>query len=279
LRVHPPANWNDLKPRVEAFAHAASKRAKDSWFRGDPNVTFEDYGRANLTSTLDLPETETNRTSVASDCSNVHRNIFHRLKDAVVDVPAEMILAIREVLRTRRLDDTDADYFFYQFLKRWIVDREFPDASKYIDMRGFRYQLMEMHVFESQAARPEDMLRSWLIEDHGLVNASGHGILAVSSAHAAMAASSKETLVKFESVERAIQTVQWPEVKQADRPYLLKRANKLGISRIELRHQHMGRPAYVGVFSFQRLNQDVLMVYIGKHGGEWKIDRLFWLAL
>jgi hypothetical protein len=279
LRVRPSANWNDLKPRVEAFAHAASKQAKDAWFRGDPNVPFADYGGANLISSLDLPETETNRTSVALDCSNVHRNIFGRLKYVVVDIPEEMILAIRDVLRTRPVDDTDADYFFYQFLKKWIVDREIPDASKYIDERGFHYQLMEMHVPVGQAARSEDMLRSWLVEDHGLVNALGHGILAVSSTHPAMTASSKDALVKFESVESAIQTVQWPELKQADRPYLLRRAKQFGISRVQLRQLHMAQSEYVGVFGFQRLNHDVLMIYLGKHRGEWKIDRLFWLAL
>jgi hypothetical protein len=279
LKVRAPANWNDLKPRVEAFARAASKQAKEAWFRGDPNVPFEEYGRGNLTSSLDLPETETNRTSEAPDCSNVHRNIFGRLKDVVVDVPAEMILAIREVLRTRHSDDTDVDYFFYEFLKRWIVDQGFSDAGKHIDLRGFRYQMMEMHVPITQAASPEDMLRSWLVEDHGLVNARGHGIIAVSSAHPATAESSKETLVKFESVESAIRTARWPEVKQTDRPYLLRKANQLGISRIQLRQQHVGWPEYIGVFSFQRLNHDVLMVYIGKHHGEWKVDRLLWLAL
>lgn len=279
LRVHRPADWNNLKPRVTEFANAASKRAKEAWFRGDPNIPFEDYGRANLTSALDLPESETPRTSGPSDCSNVHRNIFGRAKDVVVDVPAEMIRSLRQVFRATHVDVSEVDHVFYQFLKSWIVEGDLPGATRYINLRSLNYQLMEMRVPEKQRATPEDMLKSWLVEDHGLVNARAHGILAESFALPATAPSLKETLVKFESVENAIEAVQWPEVKQVDRPYLLRSAKQLGMSRIQLRHQHMGLATYIGIFGFKRLDHDVLMVYIGKHDGEWKVDRLFWLAL
>jgi len=279
LRTHSPSDWSDLKASVTEFASASSKRAKYAWFRGDPQLSFDDYGDPNLVSALDLPDIEASRNSIPENCANPHRNAFDRFRDALADVPAGVMAAVRDALQSTDAKDIEVDSYLYQFLKTWLVDRDFMEAGKQFDLRGLRYELKEMHIPEAQAAKPEDILQSWLVQDHGLVNAYGHGILAESSAKLLAETRSTGSLMKFDSVESALDAPQWPEIARTHRPYVLESNKSLGMSRAQLHHQHLGTPTYVAAFGLQRLSHDLLILYISRQQRNWKIERFYWLAL
>ncbi|MFZ1010971.1 MAG: hypothetical protein WAN65_29290 [Candidatus Sulfotelmatobacter sp.] len=177
---------------------------------------------------------------------------------------------MKELLTSASADENDVRNFLDHFFNTYLIAEDLQGASKNVDEAGLSYQLQQLHLGKAPA---ENVLRSFLLVDHGLANDLDHGTAADSGTHLLDA-----KLRKFESVQSAIQVVGWSEKETDNRSYLLKNAKSMGLGLMQQRRQHLRPPTYVAIFGFRDIPHDVLMLYVNRSSQQWKIERFYWLA-
>lgn len=159
----PPAGWAQLEPEVRKFAAARTKEAKREWFRAQTHVPFANL---NFLNGISLPEGKPSPGP------------------GPAPGPAELLPAGLSVAVTapQESETACAEEFVRQFLSRWLIEQDIRGAAALTDLDRVAAGLAADDNKDLQGAvRPQasewvaTVLGMWLIQDHGSVNAAGHG--------------------------------------------------------------------------------------------------------
>jgi hypothetical protein len=251
-----PSEWEELVPRVEAFAQACSKQAKLQWFQSEA-PEFGGWSpvlkRINLRGHLD-------------------RAPMHLATPFDILPPAPQ--DFREALTT--------------FLTKWLVERDIPAALQFVSIADVANQLSASKgasAGEEEASLwAQKFLTLWLIEDHGLVNELGHGIPAADG-YVKLPKSTRELsdefrLLRYEKLADAFEVPQGPSMEDAT-PFSIVEVSPDLLSRNapDLQLQGLTAPLYAVLFNFVEFPHDTLILLTERKSNSWRIIRMDWVVL
>lgn len=255
LRSGAPLDWRDLRGPVEQFIAASTKDVKADWFRKhDHIVPFKTFANTTFTNGLSIP-----------DNANVMKlllNHLGRAPQAACDANDKVRDAFRQFSSElpRQIEERVPE-----FLKRWLVDRQIGAASEFVDMAGIGEQLAGLGGDTSPATWTRKFLTMWLLDDHGFVNAAGHGLPNAQGYSLLPIDPSESQFSKprppFPSLAAAI------DAPGVGRPYAIT----------EIEWPAAGRHFAI-TFRLRAPTSDTLMLVARQLGDQVRITKMFWVV-
>ena len=281
------SEWTDILMKVGQFAEAATQEEKKSWFQTNG---FDKEDARRLASQLNLPRPSVfsslwhscpqseepaaksawrslpETSAVKSGAEFVFGNVFGQVTQNNVQNGGGLRYTTRNgglgyTTQSGGLEDT-----VLNFLTAWIVKRDVDQAELYCSGEDIAAQLRPFKIGETNARSwIRKFLTLWLLPDHGLVGAQGHGF-----AHEGyrllpdtpeIASSKDYGLEKYESLNEAIG---WKHGKLYD--LIRLRGEDVGLS---------GDETYAVVFRFNKIKRDAIVVVFQNREGFWRIVRIF----
>jgi len=247
-RASAPQPWERLKPDVAHFVHVDTADKKKMWFEGHPEVPLESYTTYPcFLSKLSLP-------SYNTVCPQRRRTQHEQYEGPGLSISGEG--KSREPSRCLRL-----------FLEKWIVQGEDKNLSQeYMDFDAIASGLFGEKRFRLKMDRAvwlDTLLNMWLVPDHGLVNALGHGIPDKKGFKTLAHEVTKKERLKFAHLSEAIHFPGTPL------PYMLFPVH-------EDRSPEQGLAA---VFQFRHAPRDLVVLIAQKKDRQMKVVGLLWIII
>ena len=250
-----PSKWEELVPRVEAFARACSKQAKLQWFEAE------------------APENRTWSQILATI------NLQGRLRESRMHLGAPFY-----VLPPIAQDFGEA---LKAFFTKWLVQRDIPAALQFVSIADVAKQVSNSNDASARkeaSVWAQKFLMLWLIEDHGLVNQLGHGMPAMDG-YAKLPTSTQELpdefrLLRYEKLADAFEVRQGPSMEDAAAISIVEVNSDLFRREApDLQLQDLTGPLYAVVFNFAEFPHDTLVFLANRKSDSWRIIRMDWVAL
>ncbi|MEQ8205488.1 MAG: hypothetical protein RIA65_04875, partial [Woeseia sp.] len=172
----PPAAWSSLRKRVNEFALRKTRDAKFGWFMEEDERYKNDndeglpYDRF-LTYPCFLEETSLPKRDRREDYPRT-RCADPELKDVMLahgstPPPAQLPL---------QPDPDSPWYFSYRLLETWLVRRDVPQVlNEMSNVLGIANAFATGPAAISDTDLVSTLMNMWLVDDHGAINALGHG--------------------------------------------------------------------------------------------------------
>lgn len=264
-RVRKPKTWDEIKINACQFALLRSRAEKLDWFKQQVPARLTNYAfvsKINLPF-LSLPYLQGPRVKDIMDLCDPPQakippdNVMPRFGRAILEkIPhaKESCVGLQPVLES--------------FLKQWIISRRIDSAIDIADIEEIRLQLDEWREganVEVPDARDwmRRVLLMWLIEDHGTVEALGHGYPYVAN-YTRLPRSEDEAKAELVTQKERYERLDDAITSDADGPYMIIPVDT-GLC--------------VSYFRFKRLYRDMNAVTWSKKQGQWKLSAFHWIAL
>ena len=256
LRIYRPSGasravpWTQLEPKVLEFAEARTKQEKQKWFEREAQGAFDNYDFLA-------------RTSLA-------KGRFEPTGDSASQRPEWLLTVAQGQAATprspRRVLDT--------FLDLWIVRRDIDGAMQLADVPSITRLWTEARHVDSPnpAMWVKTVLGMWLLEDHGLVNALGHGMPNRKGFEQLSAASTNKDSSRLIKAEKLAQAIVTPGPSLPE-PYLAVLTPQSDDSMTPRNSR------YTALFQFRHAPHDALMVAVGESGDQWAVVAIDWMVL
>ncbi len=154
-----------------------------------------------------------------------------------------------------------------QFFKYLIVDRDINLALKQVDLTAVQEELKDWSADRKLTIESDDWVRRilllWLVEDHGAVEAFGHGV-PFSEGYKRLPRTIEEAANATRLQERKYATLAEAITEDAKNPYAIS---------------PIGSKLCATYFRFRRLHHDALTLIWSGKSGKWQVSRLYWIAL
>jgi len=172
----PPAAWNSLRKRVGEFSLRKTRDAKFDWFMEEDDRYTKDnnkglpYDRF-LTYPCFLEETSLPKRDRREDYPRT-RCADPELKDVMLahgPTPPPAPLPLQP-------DPDSPWYFSYRLLETWLVRRDVQQVlSEMSNVPGIASAFATGPAAISDTDLVSTLMNMWLVDDHGAINALGHG--------------------------------------------------------------------------------------------------------
>lgn len=259
LREHPARPWSALEPRVAAFQRADTRVAKYRWF---------------------LDESEQPESPLPYDAFTTHPCFLRKLSlprgprrpkvECASPDGAPVPESRRRAAERYAAGPGSAAGFTRDLLETWFVKR---DVERIVETRVDLPRLAEDLALQAtpsaalgDADRAEAFFRMWLVEDHGAVNAAGHGTGGVRLLKDLSAENAA-----FELLEGPLAPVRVERLDQALRvpgdalPFLLFPDEDSG-----------PREAYTALFRLEHAPRDLVSLRIERAGDSFRVVGMSW---
>ncbi len=241
LRSHPAIPWKNIQGQVTEFAKAASKEAKTDWFKSQANVPFSSYtSNPDFLRSINLPDKNSAHADLAPRFLNVSQVQF---RDPGLEIPK------------------DLQEFVNKFLTTWIADRSPRRALDLTDPKGIAAPFMASSPQSDPPTLTEGLLGMWLVRDHGLVNAMGHG------------SGNSAEFARFRDL---------PQIEAGSLNAAIEGSEKRAydIIPVDGGKEDSNREAFGVIFQFRHCPRDAVILIVRRDVAKgWVVSRLMWWIL
>ena len=238
-----PKPWKNLEQHVIDFAKKKTAPGKKSWFDSNHDVPLKTY--------------ETYPCFLRDTNLEGHNKICEEKFRQVAGPTARENININEI-----------SGYFEVFLSNWIVNGGIDYLFSYsfrenVNIAEIRNMLIKDKIGSLRITEEEwvrILFAMWLVRDHGIVNALGHG-MPYKEGFDALPSICYKLGEKFESLSAAI------HFPGTSRPFIIQ----------SLPQSDNGAQRFAAFFQFRHVPRDMVTLVAEREGISWKISGLGWI--
>lgn len=248
-RSHPATPWKSLEPEIERFAGAATKNDKLTWFNAQKAVPLSSYTtHPDFLSHVNLPQ------SINPKQMGLNREWRGPASFQLVGYQAEI--------------PKDVGQFVDTFLNTWIVHRNLDAALAHMNTEEVAQPFLGSNRNPTETRTvTRDLLAMWLVADHGVVNALGHGLDLKREANYPF---EKFPMIQAETLRSAISL----EERARETPY--------GVFPVKIDDPQLRGTgeSYAVLFQFKHAPRDAVVLVVTQDAHhEWQVSHMLWWIL